>query len=544
MKPNETRRIDILFVFFSIAAFLIVARFAYLQILRPDAYLKDAALGNFTDSVDPERGEIFARDRFSTEKPLAINKTFFLIYAEPDKVEDPERVAGALSEALGIDRDELFKKISKRNDPYEVIAQKAPEEVANKIKELGLKGVKFSAQKWRYYPYGNLAAHVLGFVGMKNDEKVGQYGAEGFYDNELKSGLVQKLILSIDPDVQFKIEEKLKETVEKWDASGGSVIVMEPQTGRILGLSNYPDFNPNEYAKVGNLSVFKDSAVSDQFELGSVFKPITMAMGVEEKVITPETTYEDKGRVYFGSWYIDNSDGKAHGTQTMTQVLERSLNTGAVFVQQKIAKDKFKEYIGNFGFGKKTSVDLAGESAGDIRNLDTDRDVAFANISFGQGIAVTPLQMISAISALANGGVLMKPHIADQEIYADGSQKIIQPIAAAKVVSEETARVLTKMLVSVVENGYDKAKVPGYLVAGKTGTAQLVENGKKGYSAEDTIHTFVGYAPAYNPRFTVLIKIDKPHGVRFAAESLTPVFSDIMSYLLSYYEVPPDLIHN
>jgi len=377
---------------------------------------------------------------------------------------------------------------------------------------------------------------------MKGDEKVGQYGVEGFYDDELKSGWTQKLILSLNPEVQFKIEEKLKEMVEKWGASGGSVVVIEPSTGRLLGLANYPDFNPNEYAKVEDISFFKNSAVSDQFELGSVFKPITMAMGMEEKAVAPDTTYEDKGIVSIGSWYIQNSDGKAYGTRTMTQVLERSLNTGVVFVQQKISKDNFKKYVKNFGFGDKTNIDLSGEASGDARNLKTNGDIEFANMSFGQGIAVTPIQMISAVSALANGGILMKPRVVDEKIYADGERQITPSIEAGRVVSKETALALTKMLVSVVENGYDKAKVPGYLVAGKTGTAQIPEKGKKGYS-EDTIHTFVGYAPAYSPRFSVLIKLDRPRGVRFAAESLTPVFSDIMSYLLSYYEVPPDLMH-
>jgi len=542
MKYNETRRIDILFVFFSVAAFLIAARFAYLQIIRPEIYLGNLARAGLVGDTGPERGEIFSRDRFSAEKPLAINKEFFLIYAEPDKVDDPERAADVLSEILGADREELFNKLTKQNDPYEVIAQKVPEDIGNRIKELGLKGVELLAQKWRYYPYENMAAHILGFVGMRGDEKAGQYGIEGFYDDELKDGWAQKLILSLNPDAQFKIEEKLKEAVEKWDAAGGSVVVMEPSTGRILGLANYPDFNPNEYAKVEDISFFKNATISDQFELGSVFKPITMAMGLEEKVVAPDTTYEDKGRVSFGSWYIQNSDGKAHGLQTMTQVLEKSLNTGAVFVQQKIAKDKFKAYINNFGFGKKTGVDLFGEAAGNAKNVDTNRDVEFANMSFGQGIAVTSIQMISAISALANGGVLMKPRVVDEKIYADGERQITPPVEAGRVVSKETALALTKMLVSVVENGYDKAKVPGYLVAGKTGTAQIPEKGKKGYS-EDTIHTFVGYAPAYSPRFSVLIKLDRPRGVRFAAESLTPVFSDIMSYLLSYYEIPPDLMH-
>lgn len=513
-----------------------------MQILRRDINSYGIAQRIFLINTESDRGEIFLRDRFSEESPLAINKEFFLIYAEPNKIEDAGNAASALSEALGISKEELMQKISKHDDPYEVISQKVTKETADRVKKSGLKGVGLLSQKLRYYPYANLASQITGFVGAKDQSRVGQYGLEGFYEEKLGSGSVQKLILSIDPQVQFKIEENLKEAVEKWGADRGSVIVMEPRTGRILGMANYPDYNPNEYSKVGDISLFKNSAISDQFELGSVFKPITMAAGIQEKVVTPDTAYDDKGISSFGSWYIKNSDGKAHGIQTMTQVLEHSLNTGVVFVEQKLPKDKFKEYIKNFGFGEKTGVDLAGESAGNTKNLDTNRDVVFANVSFGQGIAVTPLQMISAISALANGGVLMKPSVVDQKIYIDGNVETARPEAVKQAVSKDTADTLTKMLVSVVENGYDKAKVPGYWVAGKTGTAQLVENGKRGYSAEDTIHTFVGYAPAYNSRFSVLIKIDKPHGVRFAAESLTPVFSNIMSYLLSYYEVPPDFI--
>lgn len=532
-----------MFVFFLFAALSIVARFAYLQIIRYDVGSYATARGIFSLNANPERGEIFIRDRSAEESPLAVNKEFFLLYAEPNKVEDIDRVSATLSEILNIPQEELKQKISKQSDPYEVISPKITKEIADRVKGFNLKGVGLSPQKLRYYPYENLASQIIGFVGVKDQQKVGQYGLEGFYDDELSGGLLQKLVLSIDPQVQFKIEDKLKEIIEKWGAVGGSVIVMEPQTGRILGMANYPDFNPNEYSKTKDLSFFKNSAVVDQFELGSVFKPITMAAGIQEKVVTPDTTYDDKGRVTIGGWFLENSDGKAHGIQTMTQVLERSLNTGVVFVEQKLPKDKFRKYIRDFGFGEKTGIDLTGESAGDIRNLDTNRDIAFANISFGQGIAMTPIQMIVAISSLGNGGALMKPSIADIKVYNDGRVETTRPEIVRQVVSKDTAGALTKMLVSVVENGYDKAKVPGYLVAGKTGTAQLVENGKKGYSAEDTIHTFVGYAPAYNPRFSVLIKIDKPRGVRFAAESLTPAFSNIMSYLLSYYEVSPDLMH-
>lgn len=541
---NFIQRIQWLSAIFLFFAAVIIARFADLQIIKGRGYAKRNMSFFSRDSVSRlGRGEIFIADRFGALFPLAVRTRIFTVFAEPKNISEKEITVSALAEALSLPYEIMRKKIVKKNDAYEIIASHVSEEDARRVKALHLKGVGVSEESGRYYPLETVAAHIAGFVGIRNDKKIGQYGVEGFYEKELEGekGGIEKLVLSVDPNVQFALEEGVEEAVKRWSAAAGSAVVMEPSTGRILGMANYPAFNPNEYAKTKDISVFVNSVVSGQFELGSVFKPITMAAALNEKKVTPETIYDDTaGQVVISGYTIKNFDGKGHGKPTMTEVLEKSLNTGVIFAQQQIPKAVFRDYIEHFGFGAKTGVDVQGETQGNISNIKKERDLEFANASFGQGISVTPLQMISAISAIANGGLLMPPHFADKKIYRDGKEELMAPPPIQQVISEETSRILTKMLVATVENGYDKAKVPGYLIAGKTGTAQIPNENKRGYS-EDTIHSFVGYAPAYQPRFAVLIKIDRPQEARFASQSLAPVFSKIMSYLLTYYEVPPDL---
>ena len=224
----------------------------------------------------------------------------------------------------------------------------------------------------------------------------------------------------------------------------------------------------------------------------------------------------------------------------MSQVLEKSLNTGAVFVQQLIGKKIFKDYLEKFGFSKKTGIDLVGEIKGNLSNLNTKRDIEYATASFGQGIAITPMELATALSSIANGGKLMRPYVVEKFIYSDGREEIVMPEIVGQAISSETADKLTKMLIDVVENGYGKkAGVSGYFVAGKTGTAQVPDNDSGGYSPDKTIHSFGGFFPAFNPKFLILIKLDNPQKIRFAADSVTPVFSEIAKYILNYYEIAP-----
>lgn len=546
-QPDTARRIQWIFAFFLFFAAAILVRFGMLQFSGMyEGAARGAPTASFTEEdMAHERGEIFLHDRFGARTPLAMNKDFYIITADSRHVTDKETAARSLSEMLEVPYELISSKLSKENDPYEVLATKVARETAERIMKLELAGIHFEVKRGRYYPYQRMASHITGFLGVRGSANAGQYGLEGFYDDALggeDNGA--KLILSVDPNIQFKAEEALRHAIEKWEASAGSAIVMDPSTGKILAMANYPDFNPNEYAKTGNASFFVNSSVSRQFELGSVFKPIVMSVGVNEKAVTPDTTYEDMGQMTISGYTINNFDGKAHGVKTMTEVLENSLNTGIVFVQQKIPKEIMRTYIAQFGFGAKTGIDLQGEAKGNLSNLRKDKDLEFATAAFGQGISMTPLQMITAFSAIANKGVLMRPKVVDKKVLRSGEEITIEPIAVRQVIAPEAAAALTKMLVSTVENGYDKAKIKGYFVAGKTGTAQIPDHETGKYLLDETLHTFVGYAPAYSPLFAVLIKIDKPKGVRFASSSLAPVFAEIMSYLLTYYEVPPDIQRN
>jgi len=562
-----------IFVFFIGLIFLVVIfRLFTLQVLKHSFYKTLAANQHQSfQTIYPSRGEIFMKDEHTNSDslsllfPIAINKNFWTVYAIPKEIEDKEETVKTLSPLLGIEGEILKERIEKIDDPYEPLKNKVDEDTVNKIKEFNFEGIHFEPENWRYFPADELACHVIGFVGFDNDKKVGRYGVEEYYEEELtgKPGFVEAkkdslgqlisvgdrilaqpeqgvdLVLTIDPNVQFFVEGKLKETIEKLEAPSGTIIVMEVKTGAIKAMANWPVFDPNKYNEVKNINLFLNSAIHETYEPGSIFKPITMAAALDKGVIEPNTTYEDKGFTEVAGHIIKNALDRAEGIQTMTQVLEKSLNSGAIFAEQRMEKDDFKKYIQKFGFGHKTGIDLSGEEEGNISNLDTKGDVEYATISFGQGIAVTSIQLIAALSAIANDGILMRPYMVEKTISKDGEEKITKPKEIRRIISSETASRLSAMMVSVVKNGFGKkAAVPGYLVAGKTGTAQIPDLEKGGYSKE-TIHSFGEFFPALDPRFSLLIKIDKPKGVRFASDSLTPVAKQITEYILNYYEIPP-----
>jgi cell division protein FtsI/penicillin-binding protein 2 len=292
---------------------------------------------------------------------------------------------------------------------------------------------------------------------------------------------------------------------------------------------------------VEDQSVFNNPAIFSQYEPGSIFKPITMAIGLDLKLVNPETTYEDTGNVQIGPHTIKNSDLKSNGIQTMTQVLEKSLNTGVVYVVRLVGPQKFREYAEAFGLGSLTGIELDREAMGDTDSLKKRGEIWSATASFGQGIAVTPIQMLNAFNAIANGGRLMKPYIVREFVESSGAEREVQPKAIRQVLSERTSTLLRGMLVNVVENGHGKrAGVAGYYVAGKTGTAQVSKKDGGGYEKDRVIGSFIGFAPADNPVFSMLVKVDNPKTVQWAESSAAPVFGEIAKYLLNYYKVPPE----
>ncbi len=347
-------------------------------------------------------------------------------------------------------------------------------------------------------------------------------------------------MLTIDKNIQYTACTALQQAVQKHGASGGSLVVLEPATGAVRALCNAPDFDPNAYAAVADQARFTNAALSSPYEPGSVFKAITMAAALGEGVVTPETTYEDTGQVVIGPDTIKNSDGKAHGRQTMTQVLDESLNTGAVFASRLVGGAKFLDYVKRFGFGEPTGIELPEERSGNLASLKGRNDIYLATASFGQGITATPLQLAAAFGAIANRGQLMRPYVVQAVAKPDGRTEVTSPTSVRQVVSPEVARTLSAMLVSVVEVGHGKrAGVPGYYVAGKTGTAEVAGVAKLGYQQNKNIGSFVGFAPVDDPKFVMLVRVDEPKDVVFAESSAAPVFGEVAKFLLQYYQVPP-----
>jgi len=356
---------------------------------------------------------------------------------------------------------------------------------------------------------------------------------------EAKDG--SDLVLTIDRVIQYRACEKIQQSVKEYGAESGSIVIMDPQTGAVMAMCSYPDFDPANYGKISDVAVMNNPITFNQFEPGSVFKSITMSAGLDLGKVNPKTTYEDKGEMTLDDFTVRNSDKLAHGVQTMEQVLEKSLNTGTIFVQQLIGKDAFRDYAKRFGFGLKTDIGLPAEAKGDISSLSKPGKIFAATASYGQGISVTPIQMLTAFAALGNGGRLMKPYLVQEIIHPDGSKEETKPQVVDQAIDARTSRLISAMMVNVVERGHGKnAAVPGYYVAGKTGTAQIPNPSGKGYLENIAIGSFAGYAPADNPRFAMLVKIDKPKTVGWAESSAAPVFGEMAKFLLNYLQVPPE----
>lgn len=524
---NMKWRITSLIFIFGILYLSLILKVYSLQIEKGNFYLiKAEFLRRLNGAFQTPRGAIYFSDKNNNFDTAVFNKDYPAIYAVPIEVQINKEVnyAEKLSSILNVSVEELEKKLNKPNDEYELLIQKAGAEQVEKVKNLNLKGIYIDSQLLRFYPFGSLASHLLGFA-ENGDEGNGRYGAELYFDKSLNKG--ENLFLTIDRVIQGQSEEILKNLIESYKAVGGTVIVQEPKTGKILAMGNFPNFNPNDYSKF-KVENFLNPAVQLVYEPGSVFKVITMAAGIDSGKITPETTYTDIGSVTLNGKTIKNWDLKAHGLQTMTGVIEQSINTGSVFAQQEIGPDIFYNYLIKFGFNGLTNIALPGEVRGKISNLKQGKDIDFATASFGQGISVTPVGLISAFSAIANGGVLMKPIVSTDE----------KPQVVRRVISPETSKKVAQMMVSAVDKN-KIAAISNYSIAGKTGTAFVPDFGKSGYT-DEVINTFMGFAPAFDPKFTILIKLDKPSGSPLAGQTVVPAFRELAQFILNYYNIAPD----
>lgn len=510
---------------------------------------------NVSGILESERGNIYFTDKNNKLIQAAINKDYFMIFAVPKEIQKESEknniaiddYADKVAGIFNLKTDELKRKFNKKNE-YELLIQKATSDEIKLIKDFNLYGIYIKQQKLRLYPFNNLASHLIGFVSPANDTEVldygniqiGRYGLELEFNDLLggKSGFFNKnkiiapkngkdLILTIDRDIQTQSEETLRKLADKWGASGGSVIVQDPKSGKILSMASYPDFDSNDYSK-SEIKNFLNPVVQSIYEPGSVFKLITMAVGLDSGKITPETTYIDSGSITLNGKTIRNWDLKAYGKQTMANVIEYSINIGTVFAERKIGHDIFYNYLVKFGFNELTDINLPGEVRSNINNLKKGKEIDFATASFGQGVAITPIRLISAISAIANGGVLMKPLVLSDD----------KPEVVRRVVSENAAKNVVDMMVSAVEKNFI-ADISNYNVAGKTGTAFIPDFKNGGYDTTQVIHTYIGFAPAYDPKFVILIKLDRP-SAPLAGQTVVPAFRELAQFILNYYNVAPD----
>jgi len=515
-----------------------------LQLTNGKVYLAQAESQNgaayLTAAV---RGAIYFTDRDGAKIPAAINKDFPEAYAVPKIMTDTVSAAKTAAEIFSRPESELKKSFSTRSN-YVLLAAHASDEVVSKIRDAKVNGLYVKQVPDRFYPSGPLAAQLLGFVGPNNSDNgsSGRYGLEKFYEDKLagnegnilevaiSAGVGENLALTLDSNIQREAETLLAKMVREHKAEGGTIIVEEPKTGKILAMGSSPDFDPNNYS-ISPIAAFLNPATEKLYEPGSIMKVVTMSAGIDSGKITPDTTYVDTGKLVIYDHVIRNWDLKAYGKMTMTGVIEKSLNTGAAFAERRTGDDVFKSYLKNFGFGDKTGIDLPGEIAGDLKGLVVGGPpINFATASFGQGIAVTPLEVVNGISVVANGGLLMRPYV----------NAALKPQIVRRVISEDTARSVTAMMVSAVDKA-KLAQISGYAVAGKTGTAQIPDFVRGGYSDQVT-DSYVGFAPAYNPRFVIFIKLSKPEGAPLAGTTVLPAFRELAQFVLNYYNVTPDRI--
>jgi len=560
----------ILNLFFLGVAVCLLARLYNLQIVQGEIYERKADSQHFATQDIFDRGNIFFEDKNGDEISAGTLQSGFILTINPTILEDPVECYKKLSNlGLDINKETFLFRAGKVDDVYEEIIGHINIETAQKIRDLKLKGIMLGKENWRFYPGGSLASNVLGFIGYAGDstELEGIYGIESYYDYLLKrkeeslgknffaeifSNLGEvilgdkkkeggDIVLTIEPSIQLYLEDELQRVSEQWktDLAGG--IIIDPNSGEIYAMAINPDFDLNNFREAEGV-FFGNPMVENVYEMGSIIKALTMTVGLDAGVITSETTYNDTGTLTLNGSKISNYDGKARGRVPMQEVLNQSLNVGAVFVEQQIGNDNFAQYFLELGLGEETGIDLPNETYGLVSNLKSPRDLEYATASFGQGIAMTPVETVKALATLANGGLLITPHLVKKIKYGLGDSDEINYNLKERVFSEEATQEITKMLITVVDDALlgGIVKSDDYTIAAKTGTAQMAKEEGRGYYDDKYLHSFFGYFPATRPDFLVFLYAIDPKEVKYASHTLTEPFMDIFKFLVNYYEIEPD----
>lgn len=561
-------RIRIISSLIFIFACLLCIKLYSLQIVNASNFAARADRQYQQASNEFDRGTIYFSDKDNKLISAATLKTGFILVIKPatlQKEDTVDVVYNKLKEYIpDLNYDEYINHAAKEGDIYEEIKKNVDQDVGTALVKLKISGVSLYATKWRYYPGGNLASQVLGFMAYQGDELAGRYGLERSYEsvltrsgddvysnffadlfsnfNKVKSGgsLEGDIVTSIEPRTEAYVEDTIKKVNEQYSSEQTGAIIMNPQNGEIYAMAMYPSFDPNSFREVTNPKVFKNDLVESVYEMGSIMKPLTYSAGVDLGKINATSTYNDTGSITSNGKTIWNFDKKARGVISLRYALSKSLNMGPVHVLSKIGNEALANYLKSFSLGKKTGIDLPNEATGLISNLDSPRDIEYMTASFGQGIAVSPVAVVKAFSAIANGGKMVTPHLVRDVNYKIGISKAPSIPPPVQVIKQDTARVITDMMVYNVDESLldGKSKNPHYSLAAKTGTAQIATNGL--YEEDRFLHSFVGFLPAYNPKFLIFMYTINPRGVSFASETLAKPFIDMTKFLISYYQLTPD----
>jgi len=568
MRSAAIKKIRIITAIALLGFFVIIVRLYYVQVMQRDTY-REMGESQYVHTVRDlfTRGSIYFTTKDGEKVSAATVKSGSLLAVDPTKLGDLEETYNVLSAITPIDRDVFFERASRRDRTYQEVAQNVEEEDAKKINELSLPGVKLYRNQWRYYPGKSLSARTIGFVGYDENDLVGKYGLERSYEETLARdtehlsvnffaeifGNLRKLIFdsgdakegdvvtTIEPTVARTLDRVLEAAQEQWGSKLTGGIIINPMNGEVIALNVVPSFDLNNRAGI-EIEQFQNPLVENVYEMGSIIKPLTVAAGLDAGVISPHSTYYDAGFLELNTLTIRNYDGRGRGTTDMQQVLSQSLNTGVAYITSLLGHNRFRDYFYKLRLGSETGIDLPNEARGLVSNLESPREVEYATASFGQGIAITPIETVRALSTLANGGTLITPHLVKSIEYTDGTVHDVGYPTGDRVFSEKTSEDITRMLITVVDEALKggKAKNEYYTVAAKTGTAQIVNPNTQKYYDDRYLHSFFGYFPAYDPQFLIFLYTVEPKGVQYASETLTDPFLELVQFLINYYALPPD----